>query len=200
MPERGGDAAHKPDVPRLALLVHLAAAAADEEIPSQSAASAQRRTLNCLAPPHSRPIEEEPHDPRRPDGRAQERRGRTSRRGRWHVAEDVREVRRPQTAALAPGPPEPKATGSNPVGRANSSGPFPPRKGPFSWGFAIFRPWPPPPRAGQIGSDMAPEHPFRAPKVSRKVSTSPATARRSSRGLPCLPEPGENRVGSHEPS
>ena len=67
-------------------------------------------------------------------------------------------------------PPEPKATGSNPVGRANSSGPFPRGKGPFSWVFHAFRPATTPPRSGPIGSVPAPERPFRAPKLAEKLA------------------------------
>ena len=67
-------------------------------------------------------------------------------------------------------PPEPKTTGSNPVGRANSSGPFPRRKKGLFLGLSRFFDQGPLHRVpGPIGSVPAPERPFRAPKVSRRV-------------------------------
>ena len=63
-------------------------------------------------------------------------------------------------------PPEPKATGSNPVGRATSFRPFFPRKGPFPWK-GCFLPGPAIDRVQvRIGSHMPPAHPMPVGEVS----------------------------------
>ena len=80
-------------------------------------------------------------------------------------------------------PPEPKATGSNPVGRANSSGPFPQRRGLFLLGFRLVLPLEIAILHRVRGGQKPPqntrsEHPKLAEKLaaSRRSRSAPASA------------------------